>query len=278
MAAVVVTGAAKGIGRATALYLDGKGFTVLAGVRSAADGDSLCQEASPRLQPIMLDITNSAHIAQAAETVKRVVGQEGLAGLVNNAGIAVAMPLEFIPLDEFRRQMDVNVTAQLALTQAMLPALRQAKGRIINVSSVGGRIAGSMLGAYHASKFALEALTDVLRQELAPWQVQVISVEPGGIATPIWETSVNLANRLEEQMPAQGKTYYAKAIAGARAFAEKTAKAGLAPERVAEVIGKALSAAQPRTRYVVGTDALIGSAILARLPDRWRDRVMASRR
>jgi NAD(P)-dependent dehydrogenase (short-subunit alcohol dehydrogenase family) len=278
MPTVVITGASKGIGRATALHLDRKGFTVLAGVRSTADGDSLCKEASPRLQPIVLDITNAAHITQAAETVRKVVGDNGLDGLVNNAGIAVAAPLEFLPIDEFRRQIEVNLTAQLAVTQALLPHIRQAKGRIINISSVGGRIAGGMLGAYHASKFALEALTDVLRQELSPWGIEVVSIEPGAIATPIWDTSTGVADRLQEQMPAQGREYYAKGIAGARHFAQQAAKIGLPPERVAEVVEQALTANRPRTRYTVGRDARIGSAILARLPDRMRDWVMARRR
>lgn len=278
MPTVLITGASKGIGRATALHLDRQGFTVLAGVRSTADGDSLCKEASPRLQPIILDITNAAHIVQAAETVRKIVGDKGLDGLVNNAGIAVAAPLEFLPIDEFRHQIEVNLTSQLALTQALLPSIRLAKGRIINISSIGGRIASGMLGAYSASKFALEALTDVLRQELAPWGIHVVSVEPGGIATPIWDTSLATADRIMDQMPAQAQEYYANAIAGARNFAQKTAKTGLPPERVAVVIEQALSARTPRTRYLVGVDAQIGSAILARLPDRVRDWVMSRRR
>jgi NAD(P)-dependent dehydrogenase (short-subunit alcohol dehydrogenase family) len=176
MAAILVTGAAKGIGRATALHLDRKGHTVFAGVRNMADGDALCREASERLQPILLDITNADQVAQAAKTIQQMVGTKGLGGLVNNAGIAVPAPLEFMPLDEFRRQMEVNLVGQIAVTQAMLPMLKQAKGRIINISSVGGRIAGRMLGAYHASNFAVEALTDTLRQELAQWHIHVVSV------------------------------------------------------------------------------------------------------
>jgi NAD(P)-dependent dehydrogenase (short-subunit alcohol dehydrogenase family) len=277
MPTVVITGASKGIGRATALHLDRKGFTVFAGVRSTADGDSLCKEASPRLQPIVLDITNTAHIAQAAETVRKVVGNNGLDGLINNAGIAVAAPLEFLPIDEFRHQIEVNLTSQLAVTQALLPSIRQAKGRIINISSVGGRIAGGMMGAYYASKFALEALTDAFRQELAPFGIQVVSIEPGGIATPIWDTSLGTADRIAAQMPAQGQEYYAKAFAGAKSFAQKTAKAGLPPERVAVVIEQALTARKPHTRYIVGLDAQIGVHILSKLPDRMRDWLMLRR-
>ncbi len=278
MTTVVITGASKGIGRATALYLDKKGFTVLAGVRSQADGDQLCKEASSRLQPVMVDITNGDQVGQLAETVSKIVGQNGLDGLVNNAGIAVAAPLEFLPIDEFRHQIEVNLTAHLMVTQALLPFIRQAKGRIINISSIGGRLAGPMLGAYHASKFAMEGLTDSLRQELMPWGIKVVSIEPGAIATPIWETGSNTADRLMAQMPAQAHEYYATAIAGSRAFAAKASKTGLPPERVAEVIEQALIAPKPRTRYAVGTDAKIGTRIIAHLPDTWRDRLLARRR
>jgi NAD(P)-dependent dehydrogenase (short-subunit alcohol dehydrogenase family) len=277
MATILITGASKGIGRATALTLDRKGYTVLAGVRSAVDGESLRQEASSRLQPIVLDITNAAHIAEAVERVKQLVGQSGLDGLVNNAGIAVSAPLEFMPLDEFRRQIDVNLTAHLAVTQALLPFIRLAKGRIVNISSVGGRIAGPMIGAYHASKFAMEGLTDSLRQELAPWQIHVISIEPGAIATPIWETSLNTADRLLADMPMQGREYYAQAMDRARSAAHKNAKNGLHPDRVAAVIEQALTARQPRTRYAVGMDAQIGTRILAKLPDRMRDWLLGQR-
>ncbi|MEP6985054.1 MAG: SDR family NAD(P)-dependent oxidoreductase, partial [Chloroflexota bacterium] len=268
----------KGIGRATALHLDKKGFTVLAGVRSQADADQLKQAASPRLQTVMVDITNAAQVAQLAETVRQVVGQNGLDGLVNNAGIAVAAPLEFLPIDEFRRQIEVNLTAHLMVTQALLPCIRQAKGRIINISSIGGRLAGPMLGAYHASKFAMEGLTDSLRQELAPWGIKVVSIEPGAIATPIWESGTATADRLLGLMPKQAQTYYQKGMDGARAFAAKATTDGLPAERVAEAIEQALTASKPRTRYPVGMDAKIGTRIIAHLPDNLRDRMLARRR
>lgn len=277
MPTILITGASKGIGRATALHLDRKGYTVLAGVRSTADGDQLRREGSGRLQPIVLDITSEADIAEAVDWVEHLTGQKGLDGLVNNAGIAVSAPLEFMPIEEFRRQMDVNLIGHLAVTQALLPAIRRAQGRIINVSSVGGRIAGPMIGAYHASKFAIEALTDTLRQELSPWHIQVVSIEPGAIATPIWETSLNTADRLLAAMPMQGREYYGPAMDRARASAQKNAKNGLPPDRVALVIEQALTAPVPKTRYVVGMDARIGTRILANLPDRLRDWVLRSR-
>jgi len=278
MTTIVVTGASKGIGRATALLLDKQGFTVLAGVRSQADGDQLRQAASSRLQPVIVDITNPAQVAQLAETVRQVVGQNGLDGLVNNAGIAVAAPLEFLPMDEFRRQIEVNLTGHLMVIQALLPCIRQAKGRIINISSIGGRLAGPMLGPYHASKFALEGLNDTLRQELAPWGIKVVSIEPGAIATPIWETGTTTADRILTQMPALAQTYYGKGMAGARAFAGRATKTGLPAERVAEVIAEALTSSKPRTRYPVGTDAKVGTRFISFLPDNLRDWMLARRR
>lgn len=275
MATILITGAGKGIGRATALYLDGKGHTVFAGVRSKADADALCSEASSRLQPLILDVTDTDQITQAAETVRRTVGSGGLSGLVNNAGMAAPAPLEYMPMAEFRRQIDVNLTGQLAVTQAFLPLLRQAHGRIINISSVGGRVSGKMLGAYHASKFALEALTDTLRQELTPWGITVISVEPGMIATPIWESGASTADRLIQLMPEQAQVEYQADIEASQRWARRATTAGLPPERVAAVIEQALTAAKPRTRYTVGRDAWVGVHLLAKLPDLLRDRLLA---
>jgi NAD(P)-dependent dehydrogenase (short-subunit alcohol dehydrogenase family) len=274
MPTVLITGASKGIGRATALYLDSRGYTVFAGVRNPADGDDLCQSASARLQPVLLDITNEGQVAQAVEYIGRAVGERGLDALVNNAGMAVSAPLEFLPVAELRRQLEVNLIAQLAVTQAFLPLIREANGRIVNISSIGGKIAGRMLGAYHASKFALEALTDTLRQELAPWNIPVISIEPGAVATPIWDTSVQTADRLWSQMPPQAVSFYQTMIDHARAGAARAAKEGLPPEAVAAVVERALTERQPKTRYPVGRDAQIGVRVLAHLPDRVRDRLM----
>jgi NAD(P)-dependent dehydrogenase (short-subunit alcohol dehydrogenase family) len=274
---VLVTGASKGIGRATVLQLAQQGFDVFAGVRNEQDGAALQREAGERLTPLLLDVTNGQQIAQAAETIMGRVGQNGLYGLVNNAGIAVAAPLEFVPVDDFRSQIEVNLVGQLAVTQAALPLLRQGRGRIINVSSVGGRVAGTMLGAYHASKFALEALTDTLRQELNPWGITVIAVQPGTIATPIWETSLAAADRLLQRMNPKVHEYYRALIDKTRQNAMSASTRGIAPERVAEVITTALSAARPRTRYTVGVDARIGVHVLTRLPDRLRDQLMAAR-
>ena len=271
--AVLVTGASTGIGRATALLLDSHGFTVFAGVRKTADAESLAAAASDRLVPLMIDVTDAKQVAAAAA----VVTESGLplVGLVNNAGMAAAAPLEFIPIDEFRNQIEINLVGQLAVTQSVLPLLRESKGRIVNVTSIGGLIASSMLGAYNASKFALEAVTHTLRQELKPWGIEVIAIEPGRIATPIWSTASATADRMLDSMPAEAVELYGPSIQGARDMAAAASKGGLAPERVAEVIEKALTVRRPRTRYPVGTDAKLGAVLMARLPDRTRDRLLS---
>ena len=272
---VLVTGASTGIGRATALLLDAAGWTVFAGVRRQEDADGLAAAASTGLVPLILDVTKPAEIAKAAKTIAKAVGDAGLDGLVNNAGTAHAAPLEFVPLESFREQLEVNLVGQLAVTQALLPQLRAAKGRIVNVTSIGGLIAGTMLGPYNASKFALEAVTHVLRQELAPWGIDAIAIEPGQIATPIWATS---SSRSDELVTPEASALYGDKIAGARRMATNAAANGLPAIEVAKVIEKALTAKRPKTRYAVGTDAKLGSALIARLPDRARDRIFSGRR
>ncbi len=272
---VLVTGASTGIGRATALLLDAGGWTVFAGVRKPEDAASLAASGSPSLVPLILDVTKPTEIAAAAKQIGEAVGDAGLDGLVNNAGTAHPGPLEFVPLDSFREQLEVNVVGQLAVTQALLPLLRTAKGRIVNVTSIGGLIAGTMLGPYNASKFALEALTHVLRQELAPWGIEAIAIEPGQIATPIWATS---SKRSDEIVTPEATALYADKMAGARRMSANAAANGLPAIEVAKVIQRALTAKRPKTRYPVGIDAKLGSTIIARLPDRARDRIFAGRR
>lgn len=275
MSNVLVTGASTGIGRATALLLDEHGFTVFAGVRKQSDADSLGAAASNRLVPIILDVTDAQQIAAAGEAISAAIGTEGLAGLVNNAGIASAAPLEFVSAEDLRHQLEVNVVGQLEVTKAVLPLLRLAKGRIVNVTSIGGLIAGTMLGPYNASKFALEAVTHTLRQELAPWGIEVIAVEPGRIATPIWSTSAASADRMLDPVREAATEFYGAQIAAAQRMAIDAAKNGLPPLEVAKAIERALTAGKPRTRYPVGRDAKIGSALIARLPDRLRDRLLS---
>ena len=194
--AVVITGASTGIGEACALHLDKLGFRVFAGIRKAVDGDSLRQRASERLVPVRLDVSDQMEIDEAARHIIQALGGHGLAGLINNAGIVVGGMLEFLPLEALRRQLEVNVVGQIAVTQALLPSLRKARGRIVNIGSVAGLISSPFTGAYSASKFALEALTDSLRMELRPWKIHVSLIEPGFIQTPILKKSVAAAEAL----------------------------------------------------------------------------------
>lgn len=271
---IVITGASTGIGKACALDLDKRGFRVFAGVRKEADGAALKQEASARLVPIFLDVTDAESIAAAVATVTAAVGTAGLAGLVNNAGIAVAGPLEFLPIAELRKQLEVNVVGQMAVTQAFLPLLRQGHGRIVNIGSVGGKIATPLLGPYAASKFAMEAITDTLRIELAPWGIAVAIVEPTSIATPIWEKSLAAGDAIASTLPEQAHDWYGRAIAVTRSRASQLGKAGVPASQVAKVVAHALTAQHPKTRYAVGRGARAAVLLARVLPDRLRDRLL----
>jgi NAD(P)-dependent dehydrogenase (short-subunit alcohol dehydrogenase family) len=273
--AVVVTGASTGIGAACALALDRLGWRVFAGVRRAADGAALQRQASSRFTAVAIDVTDAASIAGAARTVSAVVGNSGLAGLVNNAGIAVPGPLEFLPIADLRRQLEVNVVGQIAVTQAFLPLLRAARGRIVNMGSIGGRMAAPFVGAYGASKFALEALTDVLRVEVRPWRIHVAIIEPGAIATPIWEKSTKEANRLQDGLPPEATRLYGKALEALRKAAAYSERTAIPPDAVVTAVVHALTAPKPRTRYVIGRRAKVQAAIARWLPDRARDRLLA---
>jgi NAD(P)-dependent dehydrogenase (short-subunit alcohol dehydrogenase family) len=291
---VLVTGASTGIGRATALRLDARGWRVFAGVRREADAAALREAGSERLAPLILDVTNAAQIAAAAERIDEAMGEAGLDGLVNNAGIAVPGPLETLPIDDFKRQIEVNLTAHVAVTQAMLPAIRKSAsavplphmgrqrhsgagggGRIVFITSIGGLMAFPMFGAYHAAKFGLEAVGDVFRQELRPWGISVSIVEPGSIATPIWERGDREVDAIAERAGDGHADLYGKAIEAGREVARKTGARGIPPEKVAAKIEHALSARRPRLRYLVGADAR-GQAFAARfLPARLVDWLVA---
>jgi NAD(P)-dependent dehydrogenase (short-subunit alcohol dehydrogenase family) len=270
---VLVTGASTGIGRATALRLDAAGWRVFAGVRKAEDADSLRAEGSERVQPLFIDVTDAGQIAAAAERIEADAG-EGLSGLVNNAGLAVPSPLETIPVDDFRHQIEVNLTGQVAVTQALLPSLRKGNGRIVFISSIGGRIAFPMTGAYHAAKFGIEAVGDVFRQELRSWDIPVSIVEPGSIDTPIWERGERTADEIGGRSP-QREALYGRAIERYRDVVRQTAERGIPPEKVARVIEHALSAKRPRTRYLVGLDAKVQARLKPLIPTRVFDRIVA---
>lgn len=274
MRSALVTGSSTGIGRATALRLDREGWRVFAGVRKEDDAESLRSEASDRLVPVTLDVTDPAQVAAAVDEIERTVGEGGLEGLVNNAGVAILGPLETIPLEDFRRQIEVNLTAQVAVTQALLPSIRCSRGRIVFVSSIGGRMALPFGGPYHAAKFGLEAVADCLRLELRPWGIAVAVIEPGSIDTPIWERGERIADEVAERSPSTQQELYGEAIERFRGAVRRTAERGISPDRVASAIVHALSARRARTRYLVGADAR-GQALARRLlPDRLLDRVV----
>jgi NAD(P)-dependent dehydrogenase (short-subunit alcohol dehydrogenase family) len=257
MPTVLVTGASTGIGRATALALT-RSHAVLAGVRRLED-------APPGTTPLLLDVTNAEHVAALREI-------EQLDALVNNAGIAVTGPLEYLPLDELRRQLEVNAVGQLAVIQAVMEPLRRAHGRIVNVSSIGGRMALPLYGPYAASKYALEALSDSLRREQR--DVQVVLVEPGAIATPIWDRGIAGADALWAAMPAAAHGRYGALVDALRTRGLALGTQGLPPEEAAAVIVEALTARRPRTRYVIGRQARIQSALARLLPDRAVDALL----
>ncbi len=272
---VVITGASTGIGRACALRLDRMGWHVFAGVRKPSDGEALRAKASERLTPVEIDVTDEASIARAAEQAVEATGDEGLGGLVNNAGISVAGPLEFLPLDELRRQLEVNVTGQVAVTQAFMPLIRQGNGRVVFMGSISGRLATPFLGPYAASKFALEAIADALRMELRPWGIQVSIVEPGSIATPIWDKGQAAADELEQRISPRARELYDPAIAAVRQAARDAAARGVPPGRVAKAVAHALTARRPKTRYLIGNDARVQLALASLLPDRARDPIVS---
>jgi NAD(P)-dependent dehydrogenase (short-subunit alcohol dehydrogenase family) len=266
---VLITGASTGIGRATALRLDACGWRVFAGVRSEGDGDSLRAVAGEHLEPLILDITEPEQVAAAAA---RLEAEPGLNGLVNNAGVAVPGPLETLAIDDFRRQLEVNLTGHVAVTQALLPAIRAARGRIVFVSSIGGRVAFPLTGAYHAAKFGIEAVGDVFRQELRPWGVAVSIVEPGSIDTPIWERGERAADEL---VTPEREALYGEAVARYRKVVRDTAERGINPEKVAKAIQHALSASRPRARYLVGLEAKVVARARMLLPAPLFDRIVA---
>jgi NAD(P)-dependent dehydrogenase (short-subunit alcohol dehydrogenase family) len=270
-----VTGASTGIGAATVAELVGRGYRVWAGVRSDADAERLAGEYGDKVSVLRLDVTDPAAVATAGE---QVTAAGPLDALVNNAGIALPGPLEYLPIQALRQQLEVNLLGQLAVTQAMLPALRAASdppGRIVMIGSIGGRIAGPLLGAYHTSKFALVGLSDTLRAELAPWGIQVVLIEPGAIATPIWQRGTAHSAEILGAMPAAATERYAKQIAQAQKTAARAEKRGMPAATAAGMIAHAVTHPRPRPRYLLGRDAMVGG-VLARLPFRLRYRLTAA--
>lgn len=224
--------------------------------------------------PVLMDVSSDESIAAAAGIVSGIAGEKGIAGLINNAGIAVAGPLELLPVNELRRQMEVNVVGQMAVTQAFLPLLRRGKGRIINMGSKEGRMAMPLIGAYCASKFALEALTDTLRMELKPWGIEVSIIEPGVIATPILQYSIAAAKNAMKEVPAHKRKLYEQTIAAGIRASAGIVRAAIPVDAVVRSVVHALVSRRPRTRYVVGADARLVSMFCRLVPDRLLDQFM----
>jgi NAD(P)-dependent dehydrogenase (short-subunit alcohol dehydrogenase family) len=265
---VLVTGASTGIGEAAVLHLKALGFDAIGAVRKDEDAERL---EARGVRTVRIDVTDAGQIAAARDEL----GDIALAGLVNNAGIAVAAPLEFLPIDRLRQQLEINLIGQAAVTQAFLPALRRARGRIVNVSSIGGRVGLPLVGAYNASKFGLEGLSDSLRRELRPHGVDVILIEPGGVKTPIWNKGRQLADDMLADVPPEAERLYGRMVEKVRAETAKIeTERGIEPREVAEVIGKALTSSRPRARYLVGSDAKQRAVMAKLLPARVMDRLI----
>ncbi|MCW2687619.1 MAG: retinol dehydrogenase [Mycobacterium sp.] len=264
MPSVLVTGAARGIGKSIVTHLAASGWDVVAGVRSEQDAGELA--GTPRVAPVLLDITDDAQISSLQELLP-----ECLDAIVNNAGIAVGGPLEAVSPADLRRQFDVNVVGQIAVTQAVLPRLRESRGRIVFISSVNGKIATPMLGAYSASKFALEAAADALRMELKPWGIAVSVVEPAQTDTDLWRKADDMIEAVEGVMSPEHRTLYAKHIAGMRKSIPMAQRLAVPAEKVAGVVEEALTARRPRARYPVGIGPALQAGVIPKLPTRLRD-------
>ncbi len=272
----LITGASTGIGRATALRLAGGGWTVMAGVRDPAAGESLAAEGpAAKIVAVPLEVTDQGQIDAAARLVAEhspAAGSKGLDALINNAGIAIGGPVEVLTDGDLRRQFDVNVFGQLAVTRAMLPLLRAARGRILFTSSIGGRVAMAYTAPYAASKHAIEAFGDALRVELSSSAIQVALIEPGSVATPIWDKGRGEADRLT--VPPELQPYYGGVAAALDKALADTAGRGVPPEQVAAVIEAALRARRMRSRYLIGRDARAMLAAKRLLPDHLFDRLV----
>jgi NAD(P)-dependent dehydrogenase (short-subunit alcohol dehydrogenase family) len=270
MSSVLITGASRGIGRAAALALDREGHEVIAAVRDADAAGRLAAEASSRLRTVRLDVTDARSVGAAADAVG---GR--LDALVNNAGIVVGGVVEALDLEALRHQLEVNVVGQVAVTQALLSALRATAGRVVFMSSVSGRVSAPVMTPYTASKFAIEAIADGLRVELRPWGIRVVLVEPGSIDTDLWRGAEAQFDTGVAAMTDEHRQLYSGLLAGARKTVRATAKRAAPVDKVATAVVEAVTAERPKTRYVVGADARAQMLLKAALPDRAFDALMA---
>ncbi len=269
MPSVLVTGAARGIGRATAIRLAGAGWDVIAGLRRLQDGESLVHENPARITCVRLDITDDAQVAALDSALP-----ERLDAVVNNAGVVVGGPIEAVPPAELRRQIDVNLIGQVAVTQAALPRLRASRGRVVFVSSVSGRVATPLTGAYNASKFALEGMADALRMELAPWGIRVVLVEPAQTDTDMWRGADEDLNQTVASISAEHRDLYRKHIDGFRKSIPRSQRMAAPVDGVAATIERALTTRRPRARYVVGAGTRVQAAMAQFAPTPLLDLVL----
>ncbi|MEE3064747.1 MAG: SDR family NAD(P)-dependent oxidoreductase [Actinomycetota bacterium] len=271
---IIVTGASTGIGAATAKELARKGFQVLAGVRRKADADALKAEGLQSLEPHILDITVEADVTAIADRVAHDPLHRPLRALINNAGIAINAPVEALPLEQWRQQFEVNLFGHIAITQALLPALLLSSGTVVNISSVGGKVVLPTYGAYAGSKFALEAVSDALRREVAELGIKVVVVEPGAVKTEMAERGIATAEGLKANMTDTQLARYGDLVAAVTAQARSFGEVGVSAEHAAKVIAKAATAARPRTRYTIGRDAAILLRVSRVVSDRVLDRIV----
>ena len=269
----IVTGASSGIGAATARELARRGFHVLAGVRRDRDGDAI---RAPGIEPVIIDITNANHVQSLATRVAEDPRGRVVRALVNNAGVGVNVPFEVYAIEEWRRLFDVNFFGHVAVTQALLPALLRSRGRVINISSVGGKVAMATYGPYAGTKFALEAVSDSLRRELAPLGVQVVVVEPGPVTTDMLGRASVAPDELTTAMTPEQRQRYGGLVHAVAAQAAASARLGSSADAAAEVIATAVTARKPRTRYTVGRSTAVLTRLTRVLPDRVLDRVLAA--
>jgi NAD(P)-dependent dehydrogenase (short-subunit alcohol dehydrogenase family) len=269
---VVVTGASTGIGAATARELARRGFHVFAGVRRGTDADAL---RATNLEPVMLDITNEAEIAALATHITDDPARRPLRALINNAGIGVNAPVEALPLSEWRRLFDINLFGHVAMMQALLPALIESRGTVVNISSVGGKVAMATYGPYAASKFALEAVSDALRREVEPLGVKVIVIEPGAVTTEMLGRVAATGERITNEMTTEQRGRYATLMYSIISQAQAAIPKGVPAEEAGRVIADAITSKRPRTRYTVGRDAAVIVRLVRVLSDRMLDGLLA---
>lgn len=276
MQSVVITGASTGIGLSAATILVGKGFRVFGSVRKAADAERLTKELGANFVPLLFDVTDEAAVLAGARKVREALGGERLAGLVNNAGIAVAGPALELPLDDYRRQMDINVMGPLIATRAFAPLLgtdadmKGAPGRIVMISSAAGKNGNPLTAPYSMSKHALEAFSESLRRELMLFGIDVIIIGPTAVKTPIWDKAKEMDISVYSNSP------YRKALENMRAYMLKLSETGLPVEKVGELVYHVLTAPRPKVRYTISNER-VQLAIAGILPKRVLDRIIAKR-